>query len=186
MSQFEYVSIAVSMVYALVISRLLGSAFAALRAPARYSVHVAWLFTLFLLCAFSWWRLWDIREIDWSGPLFVFAFVSPAILSLQVSALIGDDIEKPHSYRDVFFRNRVPFFAITCIFCVVGFLAPWIYGIASWFSVGPYQRVTLVGLAISAAGIALPAHRAQVAIVTCALIGLVAGFLVPFSNASGG
>ncbi len=112
MSQFEYVSVAVSLVYALAFSRLLGSALAAFRSPARYSVHAAWLVAMFLVAAFAWWRFWIVREVDWSGPLFVYALVTPAVVSLLVSALIGDDVEKLGSYRDVFLRNRVRFFAL--------------------------------------------------------------------------
>ena len=186
MSQFEYVSVAVSLVYALAFSRLLGSALAAFRSPARYSVHAAWLVAMFLVAAFAWWRFWTVREVDWSGPLFVYALVTPAVVSLLVSALIGDDVEKLGSYRDVFLRNRVLFFALYGFLSLNGFLATWVFGVNPWFKVNPFQLVMIVGLVISAAGIALPSHRAQVAIVTCELVVLVAGFFVPLSNAGGG
>ena len=186
MSQFEYVSVAVSLVYALAFSRLLGSALAAFRSPARYSVHAAWLVAMFLVAAFGWWRTWTAREVDWSGPLFVYALVPPAVVSLLVSVLIGDTAENRRSYRDVFIRNRVLFFALYGFLCLNAFLASWVFGVTPWFKLNPFQLVMIVGLVISAAGIALPSHRAQVAIVTCALVMLVAGFFVPLSNVGGG
>ncbi len=186
MTQFEYVSVAVSLVYALAFSRLLGSALAALRSPARYSVHAAWMLALFLIGAFSWWRFWTVRDFDWSGPLFAYALLPPAIISLLVSALIGDDAEKPRSYRDVFVRNRVLFFGLYGLLSLSGFLGTWLFDLAPWFKVNQFQLVMIAGLVFSAAGIALPSHRAQVAIVTCVLIWLFAGFLVPLSNGGGG
>jgi hypothetical protein len=107
-------------------------------------------------------------------------------VSLLVSALIGDNAEKPRSYRDVFLRNRVLFFALYGFLGLNGFLATWVFGVTPWFRINPFQLVMIVGLVISAAGIALPSHRAQVAIVTCALVSLVAGFFLPLSNPGGG
>ena len=70
MSHFEYVSIAVALIYALVIGRLLTGLGPSIEERRRYPIQIAWIVTLFLVCIFSWWQLWTTREVEWTALRF--------------------------------------------------------------------------------------------------------------------
>ena len=71
MSHFEYISVAVSLIYSLILAKLLGALPAALRPDRRYWVHTLWIVILFFITCDSWWRIWSYREADWNPTAFL-------------------------------------------------------------------------------------------------------------------
>jgi len=110
MSQFEFISVAVSMVMALGVSRLLDVIAPALRPLRRSWIHVGWVVQKFFNHVFLWWALWIARDSEWNLAYFVANLASPTILYLQAAALATPSEASPNSWEDRFFEIRVPFF----------------------------------------------------------------------------
>ena len=89
MTLFEYLTVAVSIVLSMGIIRLIDGLRPAWRAPARYWVHLIWVFIKIWSHAQYWWLLWGYREgTDWNFPFFLYLLVGPALLYMQVSMLL--------------------------------------------------------------------------------------------------
>jgi hypothetical protein len=57
LSPFEYVSVAIALVYAMALGRLVSGISPSLRTDARYLVHLIWIAALILGGTLQWWML---------------------------------------------------------------------------------------------------------------------------------
>ena len=87
MSQFEFVSVAVSIVLALSITRLLTTLPHALARDRRYWVHGVWCFVMLSPHLGFWWSIWIYRGVEsWSFQAFVAVLLTPALMYMTVTA----------------------------------------------------------------------------------------------------
>ena len=112
MSHFEYISVAVSLIYSLILAKLLGALPAALRSDRRYWVHTLWIASLLGVTVDSWWRIWSYREVDWNPTAFVTLLAVPSIMYLRAAVLLGDQPSEVLSWRDHYYKKRRPFFLL--------------------------------------------------------------------------
>src|SRR5947199_1543258 len=86
MAPFEYLSVLISIVLALGMTRVLAGVGEMLQARARrriYWVHSVWIFNLFVYLVVAWWIFYRWRnQQPWTFYLFVFVLISPTILYL--------------------------------------------------------------------------------------------------------
>jgi len=86
MNAFEYLSVLISIILALGMTRVLAGVGEMLQARSRrhiYWVHAAWIVNLFLYLVIAWWIFYRWRnEQLWTFFLFVFVLISPTILYL--------------------------------------------------------------------------------------------------------
>ena len=86
MTQFEFISVAVSIVLALSAARLLTAIPHVLAPGRRYWIHALWSVLLLLMHLSFWWAIWIYREIDpWTFRGFVAVMLTPAFLYLTVN-----------------------------------------------------------------------------------------------------
>ena len=113
MTQFEFISVAVSIVLALSAARLL-TALPHLLAPGRlYWVHALWSAMLLVGHLGFWWAIWTYREVDpWTFRGFAAVMLTPALLYLTVSALVSDSPAMVESWRTHFFARHRAFFSL--------------------------------------------------------------------------
>ncbi len=113
MTQFEFISVAVSIVLALSAARLL-SALTHLLAPGRrYWVHAVWCVTLLSVHLGFWWAIWTYREVDpWTSRGFAAVMLTPALLYLTVSTLVSDSPAAIKSWRTHFYARHRIFFSL--------------------------------------------------------------------------
>ena len=91
MSQFEFISVAVSLVFALGLGRLLTALPHAVEAGRRDWLHLCHLLVLFLFFFQTWWRTWSFSEIDTWNPGSMMLLASPAIfMYISASAMATD------------------------------------------------------------------------------------------------
>jgi hypothetical protein len=109
-TQFEFVLIAISIVMALGVSRLLDVLGPALRPDRRSWIHVGWVVQKFFNHILWWWSLWLARDAQWNLALYLFGFAGPIVLYLQASALATPSEDAPMSWQQRFFEIRVLFF----------------------------------------------------------------------------
>ncbi len=119
MTHFEFISVAVSIVLALSLARLL-SAVPHLLAPGRrYWVPCLWAVSLLAIHLGFWWAIWAYREVDpWTFRGFAAAMLTPILLYLTVTILVSDNPGTVESWRERFYsRHRVffPLFFVTLL-----------------------------------------------------------------------
>jgi hypothetical protein len=177
-THFEFVSVAVSLIFALAVADILRALIPAARSPARYWPHFMWLIAMVLNIAYSWWAIWNVRGVSWTGLLFVYVLLNPALLTIMARLLTHRDPDSLGSFRDHFHNNSRPFFAVLFAFCVNGFVASWVFGSHPLGTLSTLQMAALPGAAGSIAGVLLRTDRAHTILVIFALVLLVAALVL--------
>ena len=122
MTQFEFISVAVSIVLALSLARLLRAIPQILAPDRRYWVHAVWAAVMLQIHLGFWWAFWDYREVDdWSIRAFAAVMLTPALLFLTVNALISENPTTVDSWKTHFFAQRRTFFALYLLTLLSGF-----------------------------------------------------------------
>lgn len=178
MSHFEYVSVAIALMYALLAGRLLSGLSPSLDETKRYSVHFLWLITLILVVVMQWWLFWRTSDVVWTPVRFLYALSLPAAVFVRAGVLLGPDPNEVVSFRDHFYEHRVPFFALGVLVSAQAALTPWVFGIVPWLSAAPIHRTTVVLGILSIAGVLLKHPTAQHLIVLLTLLLAVSAFYV--------
>lgn len=160
MSHFEYISVAIALIYALAAGRLLSGLAPSLQQEKRYNLVTLWIFDLLLLCVLQWWLLWNWRVVEWTAPRFLFALSTPALLFLRAAILTGDP-QVISSYRDYFFSNKNLFFAVNLLAALNLCLAPWVMGLVPWFEFNRVHAYAGFLASIFTAGIVFDQPRVQ-------------------------
>lgn len=112
MTHFEYISVAVSLIYSLILAKLLGALPAALQPARRYWVHALWIAILFFITCDSWWRFWSYREVNWNPTAFVTLLAVPSIIYLRAAILLSNQPFEVLSWREHYYKTRCPFFLL--------------------------------------------------------------------------
>jgi hypothetical protein len=133
MSQFEFVSVAVALVYSFAVARLLAALPSIVAPDKRYWTHLVWVAVVMLALAANWWQLWLFRETTWNSLRFIWILSVPALIYLRVGVLISKAPEAIRSWREHYYQTRVPFFAIGLAIALNGILLPWGMGLVRWF-----------------------------------------------------
>jgi hypothetical protein len=176
MSHFEYISVALALINALIVSRLLNGLIPSFSSGARYPIHFAWVVTLILITVLQWWAFWRANGVEWTAFRFLWALSLPAILFLRVGVLLGERPEEVTSFKDHFFESRVRFFSLGLIAAFLIGLTPWVLGTTPWFSVEPLHASIIVLAVLSIAGMLLKEARAQGVIVLLIFLSTLLGF----------
>lgn len=151
MTHFEYISVALSLVFALVLSRLLGAIPSVFRADRRYWIHTLWVFNMLGLVALSWWATWSARHARLSPVYFVLLLAIPGIMYVRSTVLVTADSSNVISWRSHFYESRMWFFGIGVLGSVNAVAAPLVGG-APWSAdVVVVPGIFAVGLAIGMA-----------------------------------
>src|SRR4026208_2067875 len=111
MGAFEYLSVLISIILALGMTRVLAGVGEMLQARSRrhiYWVHAIWIFNLFLWLVVAWWIFYRWRDQQpWTFFLFVFVLISPTILYLASLLLFPreGDVDLPLITRRIITRT---------------------------------------------------------------------------------
>jgi len=124
MSQFEYLSVLISIVVALGITEVTISWGRLLqhRSRVRFSgLHVFWTtFLLFVMIQF-WWGFWNYRTVDaWSlASLLIFVSEGIALVLCAIVLSPGRVISGDIDLEDLYYENARPFFLLGGVFLVL-------------------------------------------------------------------
>lgn len=120
MSQFEFFAVAVSIILALGISRLLDGVLPSLHVSRRYWVHFLWIIQKLFNHILYWWGTWVANEfIDWNLAWFLWTLAGPIVLYLQATALVTTAPRDIESWEEHFFKIRSWFFSGNIAICGV-------------------------------------------------------------------
>ena len=151
MSQFEFVSVGLALVYSFAVARLLAALPFVLAPDKRYWVHLAWFAVCMLALVNTWWEVWLFRAVEWNPLRFVWALSIPSLIYLRIGALVSQSPASVHSWRDHYYETRMPFFGIGLAIAADGFLRPWVLGLERPlpFLVAPSILCVLYGVALA-------------------------------------
>jgi hypothetical protein len=145
MAAFEYLSVLISIILALGMTRVLAGVGEMLQARTQrqiYWVHVIWIVNLFIYLVVAWWIFYRWRnQQKWTFFLFVFVLISPTILFLASMLLFPREgsIDESVDYKTHYYANHRAFFAIFSMFAVVDIADSLLKGIPHFLELGaPY------------------------------------------------
>ncbi len=160
MDPFSYLSVLISIVLALGMTRVLAGVGEMLQARSRrhiYWVHVVWVVNVFIYLVVAWWVFYRWRtQQPWTFFLFVFVLISPTILYLAALLLFPREgaIDQSVDYKAHFYSNHRAFFIILLLYGPVDLLDSLLKGVHHFLELGPPYMISmtlfLTGITIGA------------------------------------
>ena len=170
MTQFEYISVAVALLFAIAVGRLLTSLPSVFDRERRYGVHAAWVVYLLLYCALQWWQFWLLRDHVFDTVDFILALALPGFVIVRVELLLGRESDLVADYRERFYRVRIPFFSVGLASMTMLMVAPWVYGQIPWGEVQLSHVVGLVPMSVWIVGLLSDRHLVHVSLISLQLL----------------
>ena len=143
MNAFEYLSVLISIVLALGMTRVLAGVGDMLQARSHrriYWVHAVWIVNLFLYLVIAWWIFYRWRnQQPWTFFLFVFVLTSPTILYLASMLLFPREggVDESIDYETHYYANHRAFFVLFSLFTPVDIVDSLLKGIPHFLQLGP-------------------------------------------------
>ena len=128
MTQFEYVSVAIALVYSFAVSRLIAALPSVFVPESRDWIHALWAIILLFAAVFTWWSIWSYRDVQWTALRFVWALSVPALIHVRIGILVSDQPRAVSSWREHYEKTRVPFFVVGLAIMVNLAVLPWVMG----------------------------------------------------------
>ena len=157
---FSYLSVLISIILALGMTRVLAGVGEMLQARSRrrlYWVHAVWVVNLFLYLVVAWWIFYRWRnQQPWTFFLFIFVLISPTILYLASIVLFPPEssLDEFVNYKTHYYSNHRVFFVLFAVFSPVDFVDTLLKGIPHLFALGPLYFISSIlffaGLVIAA------------------------------------
>src|SRR5437667_10940186 len=142
MAAFEYLSVLISIILALGMTRVLGGVGEMLQARSHrriYWVHAIWIINLFLYLVIAWWIFYRWRNQEsWRFLLFIFVLISPTLLylaSLLLSPREGD-VDAAVDYKTHYYANHRAFFILFALFTPVDIADSLLKCVSHFFTLG--------------------------------------------------
>jgi hypothetical protein len=148
MSPFEYLSVLISIILALGMTRVLAGVGEMLQARSHrriYWVQVVRTVNLFLFLVVAWWIFYRWRnQQPWTFFLFIFVLISPTILYLASLLLFPREIAADESvdYKTHFYANHRAFFILFALFTPVDIVDTLLKGVPHFLAQGPQYIVS--------------------------------------------
>lgn len=160
MDPFSYLSVLISIVLALGMTRVLAGIGEMLQARSRrhiYWVHVVWAVNVFIYLVIAWWVFYRWRyQQPWTFLLFVFVLISPTILYLAALLLFPREgaIDESVNYKTHFYANHRAFFIILAFYGPVDLVDSLLKGVHHFLELGPAY---LISMALFLTGVTIAA-----------------------------
>ena len=149
MDPFSYLSVLISIVLALGMTRVLAGIGEMLQARSHrriYWVQVVWSVNVFIYLVIAWWVFYRWRnQQPWTFLLFVFVLISPTILYLASLLLFPRESAANESinYKTHFYANHRAFFIILAFYGPVDVIDSLLKGVPHFLGLGPPYMISM-------------------------------------------
>ncbi len=152
MSLFEYVSVMMSVVLALVVARILSFLGVAASGRSRFDLswlHFAWVFLVFATLVLAWRTIWTMRDqAAFSIGQVVMMLIATSLIFIAARILIPDEPNAERlDLRTHYFDVRVPFFTVMTVVWVFPLAGMAIFRSFSFSSPDVFCRLAWLALA---------------------------------------
>ena len=154
MSEFEFISVAVALVYSFAVARLVTAVPVLLGSSERYWVHAAWALHQLLGVVVSWWFVFELGDVSWTPLRYLVALSLPSLAAMRIAVLVTDSPSAVGSWRAHFYDSRIPFFTFVLIGSLNAVSVPWSMGQIPWFEWNATTLFALIPAAIAVIGLA--------------------------------
>jgi hypothetical protein len=175
MSQFEYLSVLISIIIGLAITQLLSGAARLIQIRRRVRLHAAtlcWMVSMFLLDTQIWWVAFERQDnVDWNFFLFLLYLLMPIgafLLSYLVLPELGD--EDSADLAANFEENRPWFFGVLALLPGISLLEEWSHDARLPLDGDVAFRIGFIALSLAGARIRNARFHFWYALVALALI----------------
>src|SRR5438132_1878500 len=148
MDAFSYLSVLISIVLALGMTRVLAGVGEMLQARSRrwlYWVHAVWVANLFLYLVVAWWIFYRWRnQQQWTFFLFILVLISPTILYLASIVLFPPEssLDEFVNYKTHYYSHHRAFFVLFALFTLVDFVYILLKGIPLFLALGSHYFIS--------------------------------------------
>ena len=146
---YFHVRAGISVIFGLSVAHLLRGIARIVRHPEQrsiYPVHLAWVFSSFLLVVHFWW--WEVNIVaieHWSFPPYLFLIVYASLFYFLGQLLFPDSTEPYPDYRAYFHAERKWLFGLLAVISTADLVDTWLKGSAHFASLGPeYPAATAI------------------------------------------
>lgn len=174
MSEFEYLSVLISIVLGLGLSHVMATSAQLVRyrsAVRFYVPSLLWLALLFLMHIQIWWAVFELRTVQhWTFIDFALVLTLPTIAFL-ISVLLTPDFDREEmvDLRARYYEHRRWFFGLLALLPIASLAQEWAISGSIQLDADPLFRVAFVGLA--AVGLFSARERLHYAISVVSLVG---------------
>ena len=104
MTQFEFLTVAFSILLAVTVTRLVEGLVSEIRSGKAYWVHVLWIGQTLMSAAGLWWSIWGFVNLEWNYLIFLMVLFGPMLLFTQALALVPRNMEGIE-WKEFFYEN---------------------------------------------------------------------------------
>ncbi len=171
MSIFEFVLTGLTLVLALVITRLLGGLRWIFDPQRRYWVHALMVLQMLVLTSLIWWGLWYARDVQWTYLSFAYnLLIGPGTLYFTATLLVPDNPRRVRSWREHYYKIHRPFFGAFAALVLIIFAGSLVYtNTPLWHFTRVIQAVALITCVF---GYLSTQHRVHVVIVSILAVAI--------------
>lgn len=162
MTQFEFVSVAQSLLCSLIAVRLFSGFVGMHRTIQSYIVYTVWIVLGAVSVTINWWIFWSFRDVDWNYMRFLIALSPTFFFYLQAAVLVPTDRSSITSWRDYFYEIKNAFFSFLFFYSLA--LAATSYFLLDRPILDGRRLINLYMLALAATAYLSNSHRVQVAV----------------------
>jgi hypothetical protein len=112
LTHFEYVSVAVALVFSFAVARLLAGFQHTGSSDRGASVVLIWNVGMVISALVLWWILWRFREVEWTAPGFAWVVGTPALIYLRATVLLTDNPSLVASWESHYMAVRKHYFGL--------------------------------------------------------------------------
>ena len=178
MSQFEFVSVAVALLYAIGVGRLLSSLPDLFDPERRSWISLGWAIYLLLFCLSTWYGFWEWRDFTYNPATFLGALGPPAFVIVRVELLCGRASREITDYEAHFWNVRVPFFAVGLVSMAFLFFSPWVGGQIPWGTFTGFHLLGGLALAVWVLGLVSTHRGLHIGLVSFQILGTLVQYFL--------
>jgi hypothetical protein len=175
---FDYVTVMVSVVVGLGLTRLLaaiGDYVPIRRRVKTYWVHSCWILALLLMTLNIWWVFWELRSITvWTSREFVWIVLGPSAFVIACHLAVPDLSTEPLDLERYYYDTNEVFFGLLAFTVAWGTVTEPLLGLSPFFVGFRPLQMGVVALLIACA---LSKDRRLHAVVTIILLAVQSGLM---------